>query len=143
MSLVVYEKPAHFQCTHKYPLSIPGIHIGFPGFPLDSRDFHRIPWISIGFPGFPSDSLDFHWISGIPIGFQRIGNPGNPPFPPWSLSYRIVSNSRSDNRKKSIVVSYLNKSPNTMDVKSTGTAEKFSFFLILLRKRKEKGKKKK
>ncbi len=58
---------------------IPGILLVFPGFPLYSRDFHWIPGISIGFPGFPSDS---HWISGIPIGFPRIGNPGNPPFPP-------------------------------------------------------------
>ncbi len=70
MSLVVYEKPAHFQCTHKYPLKyswdshrIPWIPIVFPGFPSDSLDFDGIPWISIGFPGFPLDFRDSHRIS--------------------------------------------------------------------------------
>ncbi len=62
MALVLYSKPTHFQCTHKYALSIPRIFTVFPGFLSYSRDSHRIPGILIVFPGFPSYSQGF----GIP-----------------------------------------------------------------------------
>ncbi len=82
--------PSYSQDSHR----IPRIHIVFPGFPSDFQDSHRISRIPIGFPrfqGFPSDSQDsrdFHRIlkiPGISIGFPGIGNPGNPPFPPWYI----------------------------------------------------------
>jgi hypothetical protein len=110
MALVVCEKSAHFKCTHKSALSIPGIPTVFTSY---SRDSHRIYIAFVGFPPylhrirgiptvFTSHSWDshrvyiafvgfppyLHRIPGVPIVFPGIRNPGNPPFPPCKYCSR-------------------------------------------------------
>jgi len=77
MAVVVCEKSAHFKCTHKSALSIPGIPTVFTSY---SSDSHHIYTVFVGFPpclhhirGIPtvytSDSSDSHRVYIVFAGF--------------------------------------------------------------------------